>query len=82
MPLWDTIQRRLYCCRAVYQELGCKIRNLYYRAFGFADDVSFVAPSIDALHQDHGMFDIILNCASGYDFLTHWNVRWLITVIN
>ena len=43
---------------------GCKIGHLYYGAFGHADDVSLVAPSIYALNR---MCDIALDYASEYD---------------
>jgi hypothetical protein len=43
---------------------GCKIGHLYYGAFGYADDVSLVAPSIYALRR---MCAIALDYASEYD---------------
>ena len=43
---------------------GCKIGHLYYGAFGYADDVSLVAPTIYALNR---MCDIALDYASEYD---------------
>jgi len=44
---------------------GCKIGHLYYGTFGFADDVSLVAPSIYTLHR---MRDITLDYAPENDF--------------
>ena len=43
---------------------GCKIGHLYYGTFGYADDVSLVAPTIYALNR---MCDIALGYASEYD---------------
>ena len=43
---------------------GCKIGHLYYGAFGYADDTSFVAPSLYALKRQ---CDIALEFANEYD---------------
>ena len=63
---------------------GCKIGHLCYGAFGYADDVSLDAPSINALHNRMGV--LALDYASEFDFKVnplkfHWNVGWLITAI-
>ena len=43
---------------------GCTIGHKYYGAVGYADDISLVAPSIDALNK---MCDICQEFVYGYD---------------
>jgi len=51
-------------CRLRKSGYGCKIGHLYYGAVGYADDVSFIAPSVYALNM---MCQIALEYASEYD---------------
>lgn len=51
-------------CRLRESGYGCRIGHLYYGAIGYADDVSFMSPSLYALNK---MCQIALEYAEEYD---------------